>query len=220
MNYEPEIDTIIELSEQGYVWPDPIEEVIQKDVVRVLNDCIDSLTPREAKVVRLKFGLDRDRDYTFDEIGKMFEVTGGRVQQILSKALRKMRHPARSHKIALASPDITVISDRQIKEYAEKEKLINSQKPVSGKTEPPKPRKSRWIDIPVDEKGWVDGSKYKPNFIGVYERTDGNYIAFSKWDGDNWLQGSQDVYKAGIVTRNYKSGFQKLNWRTIKTGEI
>ena len=54
------------------------------------------LTPREAKVLRMRFGIDMNTDHTLDEVGKQFGVTRERIRQIEAKALRKLRHPSRS----------------------------------------------------------------------------------------------------------------------------
>jgi RNA polymerase primary sigma factor len=64
-----------------------------------LNDVLDTLTPREAMVLRLRFGLDDGRQRTLEEVGKEFEVTRERIRQIEAKALRKLRHPSRSKKL-------------------------------------------------------------------------------------------------------------------------
>jgi RNA polymerase primary sigma factor len=54
------------------------------------------LTPREAKVLRMRFGIDMNTDHTLEEVGKQFDVTRERIRQIEAKALRKLRHPSRS----------------------------------------------------------------------------------------------------------------------------
>ena len=64
-----------------------------------LNEVLQTLTPREAKVLRLRFGLDDGRARTLEEVGKEFDVTRERIRQIEAKALRKLRHPSRSKKV-------------------------------------------------------------------------------------------------------------------------
>ena len=64
-----------------------------------LIDVLSSLTPREQKVLRLRFGLDDGRARTLEEVGKEFQVTRERIRQIEAKALRKLRHPSRSKKL-------------------------------------------------------------------------------------------------------------------------
>ena len=64
-----------------------------------LGDVLDSLTPREEKVLRLRFGLEDGRSRTLEEVGKEFNVTRERIRQIEAKALRKLRHPSRSKKL-------------------------------------------------------------------------------------------------------------------------
>ncbi len=62
-------------------------------------DVLDSLTPREAKVLRMRFGIEMNTDHTLEEVGKQFDVTRERIRQIEAKALRKLRHPSRSEKL-------------------------------------------------------------------------------------------------------------------------
>ncbi len=65
----------------------------------VTKDILDSLTPREAKVLRMRFGIEMNTDHTLEEVGKQFDVTRERIRQIEAKALRKLRHPSRSEKL-------------------------------------------------------------------------------------------------------------------------
>jgi RNA polymerase primary sigma factor len=60
---------------------------------------LDSLTSREAKVLRMRFGIEMNTDHTLEEVGKQFDVTRERIRQIEAKALRKLRHPTRSEKL-------------------------------------------------------------------------------------------------------------------------
>ena len=64
-----------------------------------LMDVLSSLTPREEKVLRLRFGIDDGRQRTLEEVGKEFNVTRERIRQIEAKALRKLRHPSRSRRL-------------------------------------------------------------------------------------------------------------------------
>ena len=57
---------------------------------------LGNLTEREAKVLRMRFGIDMNTDHTLEEVGKQFDVTRERIRQIEAKALRKLRHPSRS----------------------------------------------------------------------------------------------------------------------------
>ena len=62
-------------------------------------DVLEGLTPREAKVLRMRFGIDMNTDHTLEEVGKQFDVTRERIRQIEAKALRKLRHPSRSEQL-------------------------------------------------------------------------------------------------------------------------
>lgn len=64
-----------------------------------LTEVLDTLTPREEKVVRLRFGLDDGKTRTLEDVGKEFNVTRERIRQIEAKALRKLRHPSRSKRL-------------------------------------------------------------------------------------------------------------------------
>ena len=63
------------------------------------KEVLDTLTPREAKVLRMRFGIEMNTDHTLEEVGKQFDVTRERIRQIEAKALRKLRHPSRSERL-------------------------------------------------------------------------------------------------------------------------
>jgi RNA polymerase primary sigma factor len=77
----------------------PAEAALHDSMRDVVKDILDSLTPREAKVLRMRFGIEMSTDHTLEEVGKQFDVTRERIRQIEAKALRKMRHPSRSDKL-------------------------------------------------------------------------------------------------------------------------
>jgi len=77
----------------------PMEAAIQAGLRDVVKDILDSLTPREAKVLRMRFGIEMASDHTLEEVGKQFDVTRERIRQIEAKALRKLKHPSRSDKL-------------------------------------------------------------------------------------------------------------------------
>ncbi|MFP4079172.1 MAG: sigma-70 family RNA polymerase sigma factor, partial [Ectothiorhodospira sp.] len=74
----------------------PIESATRESLSETTRDVLASLTPREAKVLRMRFGIDMNTDHTLEEVGKQFDVTRERIRQIEAKALRKLRHPTRS----------------------------------------------------------------------------------------------------------------------------
>ena len=77
----------------------PVDAAMQAGLRDVVKDILDGLTPREAKVLRMRFGIEMDNDHTLEEVGKQFDVTRERVRQIEHKALRKLKHPSRSDKL-------------------------------------------------------------------------------------------------------------------------
>ncbi len=77
----------------------PVEAAMQAGLRDVVKDILDSLTPREAKVLRMRFGIEMSTDHTLEEVGKQFDVTRERIRQIEAKAIRKLKHPSRSDKL-------------------------------------------------------------------------------------------------------------------------
>jgi RNA polymerase primary sigma factor len=77
----------------------PADAALHASMQGVVKDVLDSLTPREAKVLRMRFGIEMSTDHTLEEVGKQFDVTRERIRQIEAKALRKLRHPSRSDKL-------------------------------------------------------------------------------------------------------------------------
>ncbi len=77
----------------------PIDAAIYESLRGATADILDSLTQREAKVLRMRFGIEMNTNHTLEEVGKQFDVTRERIRQIEAKALRKLRHPSRSEKL-------------------------------------------------------------------------------------------------------------------------
>ena len=77
----------------------PIDAAIYESLRGATADILDSLTQREAKVLRMRFGIEMNTDHTLEEVGKQFDVTRERIRQIEAKALRKLRHPSRSERL-------------------------------------------------------------------------------------------------------------------------
>jgi len=77
----------------------PMEAAMQSGLRAVIAELLDGLSAREAKVMRMRFGIDMSSDHTLDEVGKQFDVTRERIRQIEAKAIRKLKHPSRSDKL-------------------------------------------------------------------------------------------------------------------------
>ncbi len=79
----------------------PMEAAMQSGLRAVVGELLDGLTAREAKVLRMRFGIDMSSDHTLEEVGKQFDVTRERIRQIEAKAMRKLKHPSRADKIRM-----------------------------------------------------------------------------------------------------------------------
>jgi RNA polymerase primary sigma factor len=77
----------------------PIDSATEEGLKETTHAVLAGLTPREAKVLRMRFGIDMNTDHTLEEVGKQFDVTRERIRQIEAKALRKLRHPSRSEQL-------------------------------------------------------------------------------------------------------------------------
>jgi RNA polymerase primary sigma factor len=77
----------------------PVDSATGEGLKEATREVLSSLTPREAKVLRMRFGIDMNTDHTLEEVGKQFDVTRERIRQIEAKALRKLRHPNRSEQL-------------------------------------------------------------------------------------------------------------------------
>jgi RNA polymerase primary sigma factor len=77
----------------------PADAAVHANLRAAIDDALDALSPREAKVLRMRFGIDTASDYTLEELGKQFDVTRERIRQIESKAMRKLMHPSRADKL-------------------------------------------------------------------------------------------------------------------------
>jgi RNA polymerase primary sigma factor len=77
----------------------PIDSATTESLRETTHSVLAQLTPREAKVLRMRFGIDMNTDHTLEEVGKQFDVTRERIRQIEAKALRKLRHPSRSEQL-------------------------------------------------------------------------------------------------------------------------
>jgi len=77
----------------------PVDTTTNTNLSETVRDVLAGLTPREAKVLRMRFGIDMNTDHTLEEVGKQFDVTRERIRQIEAKALRKLRHPTRSEQL-------------------------------------------------------------------------------------------------------------------------
>ena len=85
------------IEDVGTLTPD--DAAVYASLSNVTSEILEGLTPREAKVLRMRFGIEMNTDHTLEEVGKQFDVTRERIRQIEAKALRKLRHPTRSDRL-------------------------------------------------------------------------------------------------------------------------
>ena len=105
------------------VYVDPEEEAHKKEMVEVVEEVLDTLTPREKKVLCLRFGIGLDCDYTLEEVGRTFDVTRERIRQIEAKAMRHIKHPYRSDRLRQLIGYYTTTAEKTAKEKSEAENL-------------------------------------------------------------------------------------------------
>ncbi|MBP1693360.1 MAG: sigA [Chloroflexi bacterium] len=94
-----EEDTELGMYLEDHTSPSPAQLVYQKMLRERVDDVLATLTPREARIIRLRFGLDQDRAYTLEEVGQKFGLTRERIRQIEGKALRRLRQPCRARRL-------------------------------------------------------------------------------------------------------------------------
>ena len=106
-----EVETLM-LSSYGSHNPEKLLSDSQS--AQAIKDLLDTLSPRESKILQLRYGMDCDT-HTYEEIGKVFEVTKDRIRQIEAKALRKMRHPSRAKKLYMTVEDLPFSEKKESK---------------------------------------------------------------------------------------------------------
>jgi RNA polymerase sigma factor (sigma-70 family) len=95
------IDLYISSGNSRLILDNPANTFEKEDNRKVLGDIVDSLTPREAKVLKLRFGIENTDEHTLEEVGDKFNSTRERIRQIEAKALRKLKHPTRSTNLSV-----------------------------------------------------------------------------------------------------------------------
>ncbi|NMC81105.1 MAG: sigma-70 family RNA polymerase sigma factor [Chloroflexi bacterium] len=96
---EEEEDSELGMFVEDDITPTPIQSTYSKLLSEKIEEVLDTLPPREARILRLRFGLENGRNYTLEEVGEKFGLTRERIRQIESKALRRLRHPRRSRQL-------------------------------------------------------------------------------------------------------------------------
>ncbi len=96
---EDEDDSELGMFVEDQITPTPIQSAYTKLLREKVEEVLDTLPPREARILRLRFGLENGQDYTLEEVGEKFGLTRERIRQIESKALRRLRHPRRARQL-------------------------------------------------------------------------------------------------------------------------
>lgn len=181
--------------EEDEPYIDPEEEVYKKELAEYMQEILDTLTPRAAKVLRLRFGIELDSDYTLEEVGVAFRVTRERIRQMEAKALRHMKHPYRSDVLrqfycAEAYYKTTDIKQREIEErQKEFQKDIERRRRIHHreKTMPPE-QEELWRELKpaLQDAPWVDNLRiHKPDM----------YQELKDLVGDLWGMNAKDIWK-------------------------
>ena len=92
----------------------PIDAAIQSNLRETTTRVLASLTPREERVLRMRFGIGMNTDHTLEEVGQQFSVTRERIRQIEAKALRKLKHPSAAAKLAVLPGQLTAFPLRHV----------------------------------------------------------------------------------------------------------
>lgn len=180
--------------EEDEPYIDPEEEVYKKELAEYVQEILDTLTPRAAKVLKLRFGIGLDSDYTLEEVGVAFRVTRERIRQIEAKALRHMKHPYRSEILRQFFSDeyykTTDIKQREIEErQKEFQKDIERRRRIHHreKTMPPE-QEELWRELKpaLQDAPWVDNLRiHKPDM----------YQELKDLVGDLWGMNAKDIWK-------------------------
>jgi DNA-binding CsgD family transcriptional regulator len=173
---------------------DPEEELHKVELSEYIQEMLDGLTPREAKVLQMRFGIGLDSDYTLEEVGVAFRVTRERIRQIEARAMRKMKHPLRSEILRQFFSDEYYKTTEQKKR--EREALqkqwqaeIESRQRIHyrEKTMPPE-QKELWQELKpaLKDATWVINLKVnKPDM----------YQELKDLVGDLWGMSANDIWK-------------------------
>lgn len=181
--------------EEDEPYIDPEEELHKVELAEYVQEMLEGLTPREAKVLKMRFGIGLDSDYTLEEVGKAFRVTRERIRQIEAKALRKLKHPVRSGVLRqFISADLyyetTAETQRRIKEWQQEWREERDKKALIYKTEkemsPEKHSLWRELKPALQDTPWVrDLKTAKPEM----------YQELKELVGDIWGMSAKDIWK-------------------------
>jgi RNA polymerase sigma factor (sigma-70 family) len=146
---------------QEYV--DPEEELSKKEMVDVVEEVLDTLSPRAKKVLYLRFGIGLTQDYTLEEVGLRFDVTRERIRQIETKALRHMKHPQRSDKLRELIGYYQTTAQKEAEIKAEQEKWERQRKERQAKAVKAEEahRAMKIADYAAKEKALADLEKWE-----------------------------------------------------------
>jgi len=171
------------------------EKLYKKELAEQVKDMLDSLTPREAKVLRMRFGIELDCDYTLEEVGKSFAVTRERIRQIENRAMRKMTHPSRKDALRyvwMPEEYYETTEDKrraiEARQRAWRDDIERRQRiHYREKTMPPE-QKELWQELKpaLQDATWVINLKvHKPEM----------YQELKELVGDLWGMSAKDIWK-------------------------
>jgi RNA polymerase sigma factor (sigma-70 family) len=201
--------------------PDPSEAIEYKEMQQGIEDVLDSLTPREAEVLRLRFGIGYN-EHTMEEVGQVYGVSRERVRQLEAKALRKLRHPSRADILLekTRNKDAKKLKEQREIEAAEQRKINeqNADRLAAELEAADAERKQERALAREAEKLrtlWQPLGT-RPKKDGLYERRVDGHHAYCLYMDGNWLIGDAKIVRAltYIVDRPVSS-YTDTEWREI-----
>jgi RNA polymerase sigma factor (sigma-70 family) len=206
--------------------PDPSEAIEYREMQQGIDDVLDSLTPREAEVLRLRFGID-GKEHTMEEVGQVYGVSRERVRQLEAKALRKLRHPARADILLekTRNKDAKKLKEQREIEAAEQRKIDrqNADRFAAELEAADAERKQeRALAREVEKLRTLwQPQDTVPKKNGLYERRVEGHHAYCLYIDGNWLIGDAKIVRAltHIVDRPVSS-YTSTEWREIPKKEM
>jgi DNA-binding CsgD family transcriptional regulator len=208
--------------------PDPSQAIEYREMQQGIDDVLDSLTPREAEVLRLRFGID-GKEHTMEEAARVYDVSRERIRQIEAKALRKLRHPSRADILLekTRNKDAKKLKEQREIEETQQRKIDKQNADIFAahletlqqKREERKERKKqREFETKMERERtqWHSALSPPPEKDGLYERRVDNHHAYCLHLDGVWLIGDKTRGNAlGEMLHKRSLTYTNTEWREI-----